>query len=34
MKEKYISSIIELLRKCDDIKLLDLILTLLQKSVQ
>lgn len=34
MKEKYISRIIELLRKCDDIKLLDLILTLLQKSVQ
>lgn len=34
MKEKYISNIIELLRKCDDIKLLDLILTLLQKSVQ
>lgn len=34
MKEKYISRIIELLNECDDISLLDLILALLQKSVQ
>lgn len=34
MKEKYVSSIIELLHKCNDIRLLDLILTLLHKSIQ
>lgn len=32
MKEKYIEKIIELLRRCNDIPLLDLIFKLLQKS--
>ena len=34
MKETYISHIIELLHECEDIRLLDLILALLQKSIQ
>lgn len=33
MKEDYISQIIKLLKKCDDISLLDLIKKLLEKSV-
>jgi hypothetical protein len=32
MKQEYISQIIELLQKCEDIPLLDLILKLLQDS--
>ena len=32
MKQEYINNIINLLNKCDDIELLDLILKLLQKS--
>ncbi len=32
MKEEYLAQIIELLQKCDDLSLLDLILKLLQKS--
>ncbi len=32
MKEEYIQRIVELLQKCNDIPLLDLILKLLQKS--
>lgn len=33
MKEDYILQIVKLLRKCDDISLLDLIKKLLEKSV-
>ena len=33
MKKNYISKIIKLLEKCEDIALLDLILKLLQKSI-
>lgn len=32
MKQEYIIKIVELLQKCEDISLLDLILKLLQKS--
>lgn len=32
MKQEYIEKIIELLPQCDNISMLDLILTLLQKS--
>lgn len=32
MKESYIAEIIEYLKQCDDVSLLDLILKLLQKS--
>lgn len=32
MKEQYIQQIVELLRQCDDVSLLDLILKLLQKN--
>lgn len=34
MKEKYIKQITELLNKCNDISLLDLILKILQKERQ
>lgn len=33
MKDEYIRKIIDLLHKCNDISLLDLILRLLQKSI-
>lgn len=33
MKEKYINLITELLEKCNDLSLLDLILKLLRKSI-
>lgn len=32
MKEEYIKKIVEILQKCDDLSLLDLILQILQKS--
>jgi len=32
MKQEYISQIVELLQKCEDIPLLDLIMKLLQES--
>lgn len=32
MKQEYITQIVELLQKCEDIPLLDIILKLLQKS--
>lgn len=32
MKQEYIAKIVELLQKCEDISLLELILKLLQKS--
>ena len=34
MKDEYIQQIIELLNKCQDITLLDLILKILQKGIQ
>jgi len=33
MKEDYVRQIIELINKCDDLSLLDLILKILQKSL-
>lgn len=33
MKDEYIQKIIDLLHKCNDISLIDLILRLLQKSI-
>ena len=32
MKEEYISTIIKLLQKCDDLEMLEIIMQLLQKS--